>query len=339
MRSIGVNYMALLVVIKYMEFYENQKIGRWTLIKPGVPKLYGNGKNSKPEKMKTWICQCSCGNQKTVTEKSLKSGHSNSCGCLETEMIRKSKNDLTGKHIGRLQIIKRMPNGYNGKHQVQYLCICDCGKEVVKSYNSIVRTQYPSCGCYAKEIISKKVKKDISWQRFGKLIALYPVQSEGESRWFCRCDCGNTVCVTIGALSSGNTKSCGCEVSYGEYLVSKILTKNNIRYTRQKSFSDCIFPQTQRKLRFDFWVDNSYIIEFDGRQHFYFTNEEWNTRDNYISTIEHDKYKNEYCMEHNIPIIRIPYTKMPTLCVDDLILETSKYCLDNGNYNETEKTE
>ena len=57
-----------------------------------------------------------------------------------------------------------------------------------------------------------KNSTDISGMRFGKLVAEYKsgTTKNGESVWFCRCDCGNTSEVMIYRLLSGNTKSCGC---------------------------------------------------------------------------------------------------------------------------------
>jgi len=35
--------------------------------------------------------------------------------------------------------------------------------------------------------------------------------------------------------------------------------------------------------------------------------------------------KNQWCKENNIPLIRIPYTHLKDLCIEDLLLETSNY--------------
>ena len=35
--------------------------------------------------------------------------------------------------------------------------------------------------------------------------------------------------------------------------------------------------------------------------------------------------KNQWCKDNNIPLIRIPYTHLNNLCIEDLILETSKF--------------
>lgn len=58
--------------------------------------------------------------------------------------------------------------------------------------------------------------EDLSYQKFGKLTALYRVNDyvspSGNKRvqWMCLCDCGNYTIVQASRLKSGNTKSCGC---------------------------------------------------------------------------------------------------------------------------------
>lgn len=59
--------------------------------------------NSKGEHFSQWLCECSClnHNQKIVTGKDLKSGHTQSCGCLQRENTSKANKryndyDLSG---------------------------------------------------------------------------------------------------------------------------------------------------------------------------------------------------------------------------------------------------
>ena len=56
--------------------------------------------------------------------------------------------------------------------------------------------------------------KDITGQRFGKLVALESYKSDKNNRWHwkCLCDCGNTTIVSGTNLRTGVTKSCGCIV-------------------------------------------------------------------------------------------------------------------------------
>lgn len=53
--------------------------------------------------------------------------------------------------------------------------------------------------------------KDISGQRFGKLIAIRLYERKCyKSYWLCECDCGVETIVEISKLTTGHTKSCGC---------------------------------------------------------------------------------------------------------------------------------
>lgn len=48
---------------------------------------------------------------------------------------------------------------------------------------------------------------DLAGKRFGRLTAFRYVES---GKWFCKCDCGNSVTVVTTNLTRGNSKSCGC---------------------------------------------------------------------------------------------------------------------------------
>lgn len=54
--------------------------------------------------------------------------------------------------------------------------------------------------------------KDLTGQRFGRLVAIEPTDRRSGSSvvWRCRCDCGNEHLASAGALKSGNVRSCGC---------------------------------------------------------------------------------------------------------------------------------
>lgn len=57
----------------------------------------------------------------------------------------------------------------------------------------------------------KKPKKDLSNQRFGRLITLRYVFKKGTQwMWECRCDCGAVAVVSASSLQKSQTKSCGC---------------------------------------------------------------------------------------------------------------------------------
>ena len=125
--------------------------------------------------------------------------------------------------------------------------------------------------------------------------------------------------------------SCGCLSSKGEEEIAKILTDNQIQFITQYRFDDFVAEYNNIPYRFDFaiFINNqlSYIIEFDGEQHFYYqeSGSSWNTKESHERTVELDIKKNNYCKEHNIPLIRIPYTMRGKITINDLVVETTKY--------------
>lgn len=75
-------------------------------------------------------------------------------------------------------------------------------------------------------IRARQPRADLVGKRFGKLT----VQSWiGESRWFCRCDCGKSTHVLTANLNTGNTASCGCVRNIAS---SKRATKHGLYNTR-----------------------------------------------------------------------------------------------------------
>ena len=232
-------------------------------------------------------------------------------------------NNLQGQKFGRLTV-KEKTEKRSGRHIV-WRCQCDCGTIIEVSSNQLLRNKTQSCGCYHKEIISN----NLIGQRFGFLLVIAATEqrtNRGQIIWKCKCDCGNICEKSTDALVSGNTSSCGCkQFSRGEEKIASLLQKANIDFVRQKTFEDC-YILAGHLLSFDFWVQNSYCIEFDGEQHFrpvdFFGGEERFQRQK-----EYDLYKDEYCFINNIPLIRIPFTKLKTLELKDLQVETTDFLI------------
>lgn len=57
--------------------------------------------------------------------------------------------------------------------------------------------------------------KDLTGLRFGKLVVVERAENDrsGNRMWLCQCDCGNRKVIGGRHLSSGASKSCGCEQS------------------------------------------------------------------------------------------------------------------------------
>jgi len=101
----------------------------------------------------------------------------------------------------------------------------------------------------------------------------------------------------------------GCPIcceSIGERKIRQWLDKNQIRYERQKIFDDC---KDQRCLPFDYFLpDYNKCIEYDGIQHF-IASEFFGGEDAFRVRKKHDQIKTQYCLDHNISLLRISYNQ------------------------------
>lgn len=141
---------------------------------------------------------------------------------------------------------------------------------------------------------------DLTGQKSGKLTALEKTNQrsvDGRIIWKCICDCGNIIYVDTHTFQEQKRQSCGCLISKGENKIYDLLTAANIPFETQKTFPDCRFPDTNYFARFDFYVNNQYLIEYDGEQHFYYKDSKytWNTKENFIKVKEHDDFKTKWC--------------------------------------------
>ena len=276
-----------------------------------------------------WICQCDCGNKKSVYGSSLRSKSTLSCGCLNREKTIERNharvNNLTGQIFGRLTAIEMIRK--NSK--ICYKCQCVCGNEVAVDAYHLVDGHTQSCGCLQKEKAQATRFVDETGNKYGKLTVLKQdgwKDKRREAIWICQCECGNVVKVQGGNLRSGNSKSCGCiGASYGEASVEKLLKDNNIKYQREYEFDD-LLSEKGNPLRFDFCVFKDdmpyYFIECDGLQH-----QEYNkfnyTKEESELLWTRDRKKENYLFEHNYPLIRIPYDHYQNITLEDIGLQSN----------------
>lgn len=213
---------------------------------------------------------------------------------------------------------------------ILWKCKCKCGSETLASTADLRSGHKRSCGCLQKEKAKQQGEKnliDLTGKKFGLLTVLSKDHSKKTSNgstkvyWKCKCECGNIVLVAGQSLKDKNTQSCGCIKSFGEQKISQILREANLPFEKEKIFKDGI-TSNGGNMRFDFFVDNKYIIEYDGKQHF--QNNAWGS-DTLKQIQQRDKEKNIYCHIHHYPVIRIPYTHYLELELKDLLLETTNF--------------
>jgi len=113
-----------------------------------------------------------------------------------------AKVDITGQRFGRLVAIEPTEKRYHGN--IVWKCQCDCGKVYETFAGTLIRGHTKSCGCLWP--------KDLSGQRFGRLVVIEPTEKRLRECivWKCQCDCGNTHEASGDGLIQGNIKSCGC---------------------------------------------------------------------------------------------------------------------------------
>ncbi|EMF0116109.1 AP2 domain-containing protein, partial [Enterococcus hirae] len=106
---------------------------------------------------------------------------------------------------GKIKVLKATTRRDKNR-RIIWKCLCDCGNLFYCSGKYLISGGKTHCGC------QRKNKIDITGKRFGRLIALKPIQKHGNSRckWICKCNCGKYCLVQYGNLISGHTKSCSC---------------------------------------------------------------------------------------------------------------------------------
>lgn len=298
-----------------------QKFGMLTPLFP----ITKTNKNSEA----FWLCLCDCSNLIIRSKHSLMNGTSESCGCLtgkhRSEANNQRRNDLIGKKFNKLTIVDvaEIRTMKDGSKRTYYKCLCDCGNPnpVIIRGTDIVIGKTTSCGCAKSEAEARK-REDLTGKRFGKLTVTEFSHIENQtSYWNCMCDCGTPVIEPISMLNSGHVLSCGCLNSAGELNITQILNAINIEYLHNKGYFKDLVNDKGNVLRYDFILFNSNhipfrLIEFDGPQHdkpsTLFGQEEFER----LQTA--DTIKNQYALSHNIPLVRIPYSKRDSMTLDDL---------------------
>lgn len=194
-----------------------QVFGRLTVLRQALKE---KGKHTK------WVCQCSCekGTIKIVDGSALRSGHTQSCGCLAVEngikkQLEEQKAKLIGKKFGHLTVVSFA--GYEGTNshrgrRIVWHCKCDCeaGGEIDVVQDRLVSGNVSSCGCDRWKTPPNFI--DLTGQKFGELEVIARAPSvKGRTYWRCKCSCGNDSYIVQSArLISGEVIHCSDTIHY-----------------------------------------------------------------------------------------------------------------------------
>lgn len=149
----------------------------------------------------------------------------------------------------------------------------------------------------------------------GKIHVLHHVSTlEPESsrkKWYCECACGNQVILTEDEIYS-QTCAKACSELRGEICAMDLFKELDVEYVAQQKFDDFDFT-------FDFYLPElNIIIECDGAQHFRTQNNDWKTPFKMQEMRKREEKKKEYCKEHNITMLQVPFWDYDKLNADYL---------------------
>ena len=218
--------------------------------------------------------------------------------------------DYTGLICGCWEVLERDYHPTSKSHETFWLCKCKNCNNISSVRKSTLDKKPLTCNYCKNQHPNIKCSYNIG-DRYGLLTIIGKCPSNKKHTYVqCQCECGNIINVRLEHLKGQNhskTISCGCyKKSAGELKIEKILNDNNIIFQEQY-----IIPELSYFMKFDFAIfdtNNKLIklIEYDGEQHFqpikYFGGEE-----KLKIQQERDKRKNQYCKEHHINLLRIPY--------------------------------
>lgn len=323
----------------------------WIMAEHGVPNslLTVIKEDTEYEKLKNtsrwtdtyWVCQCACGNKRTFAGSRIRDKKHPilSCGCLTPQLHRgKHGKDLLGKTFNFLTVIE-LTEERKRKTNLVWLCKCKCGKIITATTSDLIQERVKSCGCLQKEKvkatnIARSKNKELVGKRFGLLTVIDIKSSFTRGKpvlMICKCKCGNIVKTTYGNLTSGNSTSCGCLKSKGEEKIASLLREYNISFIQQKTYENCRNIKTNYLLFFDFYIENNFLLEVDGIQHFQVISGWDDNEQLFKERQERDIIKNNFCLQENITLKRIPYYALKTLTIEDIMGD--KYICIKGDKN------
>lgn len=248
------------------------------------------------------------------------------------EWMAKPANILTG--YGCKQCMKRKLHAKFSKTQEEYVRQVSIANPTVEVLGEYVNTATP--------ILHKCLKHNVEWYASPQHIleGCGCVECRGEKIYNSKVKCLDTYknevnkinenIEVIGEYINARTpilhkcKICGCNwntspdnilhgygcpicnFSHGEKVIKEYLEQYSIRCIPQYKFVDC---KNIKPLPFDFYLpDYNTCIEYDGIQHFE-PIEIFGGEDAFKKQQYNDNIKTNYCLEHNIRLIRIAYNQ------------------------------
>ena len=209
----------------------------------------------------------------------------------------------------------------NNMTPLKFVCLRHKDKGVQeRTWSNIRKKKFPCKYCYYEDKLGNSWKSSVDTkERFeiaskelkNPFIDIIGEYKSAHNKIECKClKCGETFYLRPDHIRRGIGHS-GCNKSLGEERLEKYLKKHNINYIGQYRFGDCV--RKERDMPFDFYLpDLNIAIEYDGVQH-YEPVVKFGGEEGFAELKLNDYFKTNYCIEHNIKLIRVPYTEYDSM--------------------------
>lgn len=109
------------------------------------------------QRQRLWRCECDCGGEAVVAGIHLRSGHTQSCGCLKDLVQSRGRPprrsrpplDMAGVRFGRIKVTGL--SHIQPRFGAYWHCECDCGGRTVVLGKDLRAGKTQSCGCFRNE--------------------------------------------------------------------------------------------------------------------------------------------------------------------------------------------
>lgn len=234
------------------------------------------------------------------------------CGKKTLSNTKTKTHDVFEKEIlerygGKIILLSK----YDGSHgKIKCKCQVD-GTEWATTATALLTSKIGCPTCQGNAIRDRCVKSNeqflIELKNINPNIEPLEEYHDDHSKIKCRCKIHNYIWNAMPNKILRRRTGCPkCASYHNENLLDSILEKWNLKYSIQKKFKDC---KDKNPLPFDRYLDDfNVLIEYDGEAHFMpIPRGSSDGRDNFETTLRHDKIKDAYCKKNKIPLIRVPY--------------------------------
>lgn len=217
----------------------------------------------------------------------------------------------------------------NSRVKMKFKCN-KCGNESFISYSDLV---YKNNGCSQcsgnKRLLYSDIKQKIEETGKYNLLTDSKDYKNVHSKLTIQHECGFIYRNSFNNFRNGQrcplceNKNMRSNLSKGVRKIIDYLIENKIGFEREVSFNDLI--DKKRKLRIDFYIPSLNIyIEYNGKQHYEYSNDGIFTEEKYLEILESDTKKYNYFKEKSLTLEIIKYDEDIKTRLNEIILKYKK---------------